>query len=686
MFLRILKKDLKRKKTMNIILLLFVILCSMFAAAAVNNIIAVTGGIEHYFDAADVPDVNVQMVNSGEDDLWEKVGELAGVREIRTERWLVVSSSKYFRHNGKKLDNFANVAYLLSDREMAVNYFDENNHIIESVDRGCFYASASFLQDIDIKEGDEVELDVGESHLTLKFMGRFKGALFHSGNSYPPYLIVNSADYDYLDKDEATHSMNCGQLCVNTSDVDEIRELVKNYSGVLVNTREECKSIYLYDMFSAYILMLISIVLMFTAFVVLRFTIGFTISEEFCEIGVMKAVGIDNGSIRSLYIVKYLVITVVGTLIGYFCSVPLGDMMMKTVSENMVLGSGNGTLMGLLSSGLVAVIILLFCYGCTRRVNKLSPIDAVRNGQHSIAAVNGVLGALFLLIVGLLYYIQRHIIVPFGRLNNVPQELAKGNLAVPIPKEKSRFFGKFTWGVSLLRESIEDSRKKEIAMQREKKLLLLSLSHDIKTPLSAIKLGARALARGLYKDEGKRRAAAESISTRADEIERFISEITKAASEDFMNFEVTQGEAFLSAIITKIDARYAPQLAMSKTEFVIQKFDDCILTCDSDRLAECLQNLIENAIKYGDGRRIEISFDKMDGCELITVSNTGCTLEVKELPQIFESFHRGNNAERVQGNGLGLFICRRLMGLMNGEVYAEIRDGCFYITLVVKMA
>ena len=381
MFWRILKKDLKRKKTMNIILLLFVILCSMFATAAVNNIIAVTGGIEHYFDLADVPDVNVQMFNSGENDLGEKIGELACVREIRTEHWLVVSSSKYFRHNGKKLANFTNVAYLLSDREMAVNYFDKNNHIIESVDKGCFYASASFLQDIDIKEGDEVELDVGESHLTLKFMGRFKGALFHSGNSYPPYLIMNSADYDYLDKDEATHIMNCGQLCVNTSDVDEIRELVKNYSGVLVNTREECKSIYLYDMFSAYILMLISIVLMFTAFVVLRFTIGFTVSEEFREIGVMKAVGIDNGSIRSLYIVKYLVITVVGTLIGYFCSVPLGDMMMKTVSENMVLGSGNGTLMGLLSSAVVVIIVLLFCYGCTRRVNKLSPIDAVRNGQ-----------------------------------------------------------------------------------------------------------------------------------------------------------------------------------------------------------------------------------------------------------------------------------------------------------------
>ena len=60
----------------------------------------------------------------------------------------------------------------------------------------------------------------------------------------------------------------------------------------------------------------------------------------------------------------------------------------------------------------------------------------------------------------------------FARLNNVPQELARGNLAVPIPGEKNV-------------ESIEDNRKKEITMQRDKKLLLLSLSHDIKTPLSA---------------------------------------------------------------------------------------------------------------------------------------------------------------------------------------------------------
>lgn len=308
------------------------------------------------------------------------------------------------------------------------------------------------------------------------------------------------------------------------------------------------------------------------------------------------------------------------------------------------------------------------------------------NHRSMLIIVNCISGVILLLLCSVFAYIWRNVITPFGRLNDVPQELARGNLAVPIPEQKSRFFGKFTWGVNLLREKIEDDRQKELSMQRDKKLLLLSLSHDIKTPLSAIKLNAKALARGIYSDEEKRRRAAESINARADEIEQFVSEITKAASEDFMNFEVTQGEVFLSQIISKISARYAPQLSLSGTEFVIHKYEDCILSCDPDRLAECLQNLIENAIKYGDGRQIGIGFDKMDGCELITVTNTGCTLESKELPQIFGSFHRGNNAGNTQGNGLGLFICKRLMSLMGGEVYAEIHDKCFCITLVVKLA
>lgn len=308
------------------------------------------------------------------------------------------------------------------------------------------------------------------------------------------------------------------------------------------------------------------------------------------------------------------------------------------------------------------------------------------NNRNLIITLNGILTVMFLLLCGVFGYIWRNVIQPFTRLRDVPLQLAKGNLAAPIPEQKSRFLGNFTWGVNLLREKIEADRQTELSMQRDKKLLLMSLSHDIKTPLSAIKLNAQALARGIYKEEEKCRSVAESINTRADEIEHFVNEITKASNEDFMNFEVEQGEVYLSQLISKIKERYVLQLEGTGTEFTICKYDDAILSGDANRLVECLQNLMQNAIKYGDGKRIEIRFEEMDGCELITVINSGCTLEAKELPQIFSSFYRGKNADKISGNGLGLYICKKLMLLMGGETYAEIKDGCFSVTLVVKLA
>ncbi|MBQ8920699.1 MAG: ABC transporter permease [Oscillospiraceae bacterium] len=379
MFWRILKKDLKRKKTMNVILLLFVVLSAMFASAAVNNIAAVTGGIEHYFDAAGVPDLTVMI--QGTNDAEERIRALPDVTDVKTEHYLFVLSSKNFVHNGKKLDSFINPAGLISGDEMAINYFTEDNEIIRSIEQGTFYASGAFIQDTDIKKGDPVTINLGDTEVTLKYMGRFKGALFSNETGANPYLLLNPEDYGTLDKEEVAHFQEYKSLYVTTGNVNAVRAIAKEYDGIYVTTRDENKGIYLYDMIAAYIMMMISIVLMVTAFVVLRFTIGFTISEEFREIGVMKAVGIGNGSIRRLYIVKYLAIAVIGAVIGFLGSVPLSGMMMKNISANMVLGSESSRLFGLVSSAAVVAVILLFCYFCTRRVRKLSPIDAVRSGQ-----------------------------------------------------------------------------------------------------------------------------------------------------------------------------------------------------------------------------------------------------------------------------------------------------------------
>lgn len=303
-----------------------------------------------------------------------------------------------------------------------------------------------------------------------------------------------------------------------------------------------------------------------------------------------------------------------------------------------------------------------------------------------IVQVNFFLLIMSGIIIVVMLFIRQKILNPFDELKDVPYELSKGNLTIPMKENKSRFFGKFVWGVNLLRENMEQQKKRELDLQKEKKTLVLSISHDIKTPLSAIKLYAKALSKGLYKDTKKQMEIFDNINAKADEIEDFVSEIIKASSEDFLNFEVSVSEFYLSQAVSKIVDYYSEKLGLIKTEFFVGEYSDCILKGDLDRFVEVLQNIIENAIKYGDGHSIEILFDREEDCRLIAVRNSGCTLSDAELPHIFDSFWRGSNVGSNNGSGLGLYICRHLMRKMDGDIFAEIEEGMMCVTTVIREA
>ena len=309
-------------------------------------------------------------------------------------------------------------------------------------------------------------------------------------------------------------------------------------------------------------------------------------------------------------------------------------------------------------------------------------IDSNKEKSETVFVVNVILGIMSAAIIAVMLYVRFKILSPFEKLTDIPYELSKGNLTTPVKETKNRFFGRFIWGVDVLRENMEQQKERELNLQREKKMLLLSLSHDIKTPLSAIKLYLKALSKGLYTNTEKQSEIAESINTKADEIEGYVSEIITASREDFLSFEVDMGEFYLSELVNRIRIYYIEKLSLIKTDFTVGEYIDCLISGDLDRSVEVVQNIMENAIKYGDGKEISIGFSEEDGCILVAVKNSGCTLPDTDLPHIFESFWRGTNAENQKGSGLGLYICRQLMHKMNGEVFAQIKDRDMCVTAV----
>lgn len=310
--------------------------------------------------------------------------------------------------------------------------------------------------------------------------------------------------------------------------------------------------------------------------------------------------------------------------------------------------------------------------------------QSVSEHKQIAIVLNVALGILSLLIIVVLIFIRLRILKPFLVLRDVPYELSKGNLTVPIKESKSHFFGKFVWGVDMLREHMEYQKQRELELQRDKKTLVLSISHDIKTPLSAIKLYSKVLSKGLYKDTEMLNEVAENINAKANEIEEFVSQIIKTQNEDFLNLEVSNGEFYFSELINKISKYYSEKLELIQTAFSVGAYSDCILKGDLDRSVEVLQNIIENAIKYGDGHRIEILFSEEEKCRLMTVKNSGCTLPETELPHIFDSFWRGSNTGSNTGSGLGLYICRQLMYKMDGDIFANIDGDTMCITTVFR--
>ena len=232
---------------------------------------------------------------------------------------------------------------------------------------------------------------------------------------------------------------------------------------------------------------------------------------------------------------------------------------------------------------------------------------------------------------------------------------------------------------------MEERRENELEMHRDKKLLMLSLTHDIKTPLSVIKLNAQAIEKGLFTEEDRIKESAKQIDTKVNEIEQYVSQITEASKDDFLDLTVVDEDFYLSEVVRVIIEGYSSKLELRKTEFEVEEYRDCIVYGDKDRLIEVMQNIMDNAIKYGDGREIRLAFGREEDCALVSVISSGATLDKGEISKVFDSFFRGSNSTKQSGSGLGLYICRQLMSKMNGDIFVKEEEDHFSVTLVIRM-
>lgn len=376
MYLRILKKDLKRKKTMNAIVLIFIVLASMFIASSANNLLTVATALDEYFELADVPDYWYATPYQEEAERLRAFVRENGYGLNSVE--LVQIDPRDILVDGECLE-YGNTVVLSDPRGSKV--FDGEGKEITQVGDGEIYIPAGIFnsEKDDFREGAVIEIEFEGEKKSFVLKGATKDALFGSSMMGMTRFLVSEGDFEFFNRDGQTKFVS---LSVYSDDPDYMEKFNEIDLRTTMNVdRAGIKMMYIMDTLTAAVVLVVSICLILISMVILRFTIHFTLSEEFREIGVMKAVGIPDYKIRGLYIVKYLAISTAGSVIGLILSVPFGSLLIGSVSKNIIISGENKFFVNVLCAVATAGTVVLFCYFCTRKIRGFSPIDAVRSGQ-----------------------------------------------------------------------------------------------------------------------------------------------------------------------------------------------------------------------------------------------------------------------------------------------------------------
>ena len=382
MFFEILKRDLKRKKTMNFIIFIFVILSVTFICSSAANLSATINSLDKFFEMAEVGDfVSIERAQAEEKSSAEIAKSLPYVKDVKTEPVLYNVEGIGIK-TGESVVAAEIVMVSSIDRRINRYFYSSDNLEITEVPKGGVYIRKSTLDILKSDVGDEITLTIDGTKKKLKVLGVIKDAFFGGSLMDSPRILISEEDFsDYLKGENIDQYLGSINFFY-TDNTDDLRKELSSCNNIaFMDTKGTMKFTYLMEMLVAGLLMIVSICLIIIALFILKYTISFTISEEYREIGIMKAIGIPSSGIRMLYLIKYMALAILGAIAGFICSFPFADLLMEKTKETMVISDEGSVMLSVISALAVVMIVLFFSFRSTRQIKKFTPVDAIRNGS-----------------------------------------------------------------------------------------------------------------------------------------------------------------------------------------------------------------------------------------------------------------------------------------------------------------
>lgn len=278
-------------------------------------------------------------------------------------------------------------------------------------------------------------------------------------------------------------------------------------------------------------------------------------------------------------------------------------------------------------------------------------------------------------------WISKGVFEPVNQLNIAMQNIAEGNLEYMLPDKNNGEIGDLYRNYEDMRLRLKESIDEKILTEKQNKELVSNISHDLKTPITAIKGYVEGIMDGVADTPEKMDKYIKTIYNKANDMDRLINELTVYSGIDsnripYHFHRINVSEYFGDCIEEVGFDLESKDIKLNYSNLVSQ---DTLIIADPEQLKRVINNIIGNSVKYMDRQKGEIDIRILDEIDSIRVEieDNGKGIAAKDLPNIFERFFRTDASRNSAqgGSGIGLSIVKKIVEDHGGYIWATSKEG-----------
>ena len=283
------------------------------------------------------------------------------------------------------------------------------------------------------------------------------------------------------------------------------------------------------------------------------------------------------------------------------------------------------------------------------------------------------------LSVGL--WIYRSIAVPLVKLKKATKNIKEGNLDFVLEVEGNDEFSQLCQDFEEMRKRLKESTEEKILMDKENKELISNISHDLKTPITAVKGYVEGIMDGVADTPEKMDRYVRTIYNKTNEMDHLINELTFYSKIDTNRIPYTFSKLNVEDYFSDCAEELGLEMETRGIELVYANYVEkgVQVIADGEQIRRVIHNIVSNAIKYMEKPRGIIQLRVKDVGDFIQVEieDNGKGIAAKDLPYIFDRFYRTDVSRNFSkgGSGIGLSIVKKIMEDHGGKVWATSRLG-----------